>query len=298
MVMRTVNDLYLGTVKLGVAEYGFSSRQENILEPVDFLNDAGELGMKYFDTAPRYGNSEEILGQFIQQTKITPQIATKVEGLQPNDQNSPKKIEESVRNSLQRLKIKHLEICYLHQSDLNIISDPSIQAGLRQVKKLGLCRQIGVSVYDEPECRYAVESGMFDVVQLPVNVFDSSLYHQFVQPEKKGIRFIARSLLLQGLVGNRDQITTKIAESEPILNYIEQLDTLANQHNYSTVDMALMFVFNLERINQFIIGTTNIENLKHDISCLGKAFPKSLFEQLSNLSKSKKSWADPRVWTK
>src|SRR3989338_11050531 len=142
--MHSAADLFLGTVKLGVPEYGFSSSAADAaFDALGFLRGAKELGVNRLDTSPRYGNSEEVIGQYIKETSSMPFVASKIDNLAARDPHTPRLMEQSVNNSLLKLHVPALDICYLHQNDVNIISDPYVHEGLSQLKEKGLIRQAG-----------------------------------------------------------------------------------------------------------------------------------------------------------
>ena len=94
------------------------------------LKKVQDLGIYRFDTSPRYGNSESLLGEYIEQSNKKLFISTKIDNLKSNDPKSPKTIVEKVKTSLKKLNRKNIDVCYLHQNEMEIISDPYIHEGL------------------------------------------------------------------------------------------------------------------------------------------------------------------------
>lgn len=295
--MRTPQELCLGTVKLGLPDYGFSSgKTSKDFDVLDFLNSAGALGITHFDTSPRYGKSEEILGKYISRAKNKPRVSSKIDGLKPRNPKTPQIMLESVKKSLERLRLEALNICYLHQNELDIISDNYVHEGLELLKKERLASFSGASLYSREECAYALKSGIYNVIQVPVNVFDLNLYNNFIKNNACKARFAARSLLLQGILTNRDTIARRFKQSGEILDYLNKLDGITKDCCLTTLEMAFAFVFSLKNIEHFIIGTTSIENLKQDISCLKIKLPEKLYGQLFEAASSEKEWSNPNNW--
>ena len=52
-----------------------------------------------------------------------PLISSKIDNLKANDPSSPKKMVKSVKQSINRMNISSLDICYLHQNEISIISN-------------------------------------------------------------------------------------------------------------------------------------------------------------------------------
>ncbi len=295
--MKDPDAICLGTVKLGIPDYGFSSDDGSIVfNPEEFLKQAQTLGIRRFDTSPRYGNSEEIIGKYILNSKNEPLVSTKIDALQSNDPGAPKKMIESIKTSLERLHLKVIDICYLHQNNLEIISDPYVREGLLLLKKQGFIRYSGASLYTQEECSYALESGVFDVVQVPVSIFNLSFYNRFIKSNRSHVRFTARSLLLQGILVNRAEIKSRIQNNAEVLQYLTRLDALAKRYGLSVLEMALAFVFSLEGIDHYLIGTISLENLKENLSCLKIKLPQELLVQLIGMASEVKDWVDPRSW--
>jgi aryl-alcohol dehydrogenase-like predicted oxidoreductase len=295
--MKNPDVLCLGTVKLGIPDYGFSSNSTAMkFDPVAFLKQAELSGIRCFDTSPRYGRSEEILGHYLAQSTTKPLVSSKIGNLRPDDPDTPGRMLASVQASLRKLHLAKLEICYLHQNELAIISDPYVHEGLRLLKQQNLIRYAGASLYNFEECLYALESGIFNVIQIPVNVFDLSYYNRFVRKKSTPVHFVARSLLLQGILVNRRAIHSDIRESDRIWRYLKQLDQLAEEYGFSTLEMALGFVFSLPNIDHYLIGTTSIKNLRKNIQCMRLKLPSEAFERILEMASRPKSWANPRNW--
>jgi len=286
----------LGTAKFGSPDYGFSSsKYVESFNPNCFLREVEALGIHRFDTSPRYGKSEEMLGAYIKQRETTPFVSSKTDNLSPNQLDTPQKILKSVQNSLKRLNLKKLDICFLHQNELEIISDPYVHEGLMLLKQRGLTSQVGASVYSFHECEYAIESGFFEVVQVPVSVFDLSFYNRFCK-SRSSISFVSRSLLLQGILVNRDMIKNKIRQSDEVLSYLAQLDQLAKANDLSVLEMALAFMFSLKNIDRYLIGTTSIQHLQKDIDCINIELAAGTSNRICEMASRLKNWTNPRNW--
>ncbi|MFC1866762.1 aldo/keto reductase [Thermodesulfobacteriota bacterium] len=295
--MKKPNVLCLGTAKLGIPDYGFSSNNStNPFDPVAFLKEAELMGISRFDTSPRYGRSEEVLGNYIAQSKTTPFVSSKIDNLSLGDLDTPGKMLASVQASLGKLHLTELNICYLHQNELEIISDPYVHEGFMLLKQQKLIRYTGVSLYSFEECEYALESGLFDFIQIPVSVFDVRLYNFLIRGKMSSTRIVARSLLLQGILVNRNEIGCRIQQSQQVSGYLKQLDHLAQECGLSTLELALAFVFFLQNIDHCLIGTTSKENLAKDIQCLNVKLPDQAVGRVLEMASQPKSWTDPRNW--
>ncbi|MDO8505534.1 MAG: aldo/keto reductase [bacterium] len=297
--MKTVRDICLGTVKLGNPDYGFSSSSQGDafdFDAMNFLEEAGRLGISRFDTSPRYGRSEKVLGEYFKSCANTPWVSSKIDGLVQGAKETPRSMLKSVEKSLRTLNLEVLDLCYLHQNDLEIISDPYVHEGFALLKEKQLIKEAGVSLYSIDECRYATVAGVFDTIQVPVSVFDLKFYNYLVENRKKRVKIIARSLLLQGILTNRENIVPKIKQSREIVEYLNALDTVAVENKLSVLEMALGFVFSLPGIDHCVIGTTSMDSLKQNIGCLKLRISDNVIKKICALASVERNWSNPRNW--
>ena len=66
--MLTNKQLTLGTAKLGMPSYGYSDGH-GLADPVNFILRSLSQGIRFIDTSPRYGNSEELIGEALRLSK-------------------------------------------------------------------------------------------------------------------------------------------------------------------------------------------------------------------------------------
>ena len=289
------NKISLGTAKLGVENYGFSSN-DLPKDKIKFLEKSFNIGIKSLDTSPRYGNSERIIGNFIDKTKQRPFVSSKIDGLKKNDNHSPRKMIESVKRSLDRMRIPFLDVCYLHQNDLDIISDPYVHEGLIELKEIGLIKNCGTSIYKFEELDYTVESALYDFIQVPINILDTSYYDRIIDYQTE-IRIIARSIFLQGIFFHPASIKEKIKENKLLLQYLQKITTICESYGFDLNIGCIAFIHALERIEQLIIGTSSIENLKSNFGSLNQELNKDTIDEIYEISKDPKPWTNPKDWT-
>jgi len=294
--MTSIKEICLGTIKLGIPDYGYSSSDKKSgINAFEFLKQVGELGITKFDTSPRYRESEKVLGRYIKQSKHTPFVSSKIDNLKPNNPESSKEMVESVKNSLNNLNKEYLDICYLHQNEMEILSDHYIQEGIEKLKELKLIITTGASIYSFEECQYAIVSKLFDYIQVPVSVFDLNYFNRFIRNNQTSVRFVARSLLLQGILVNRDKIAARIRQNSDIFKYLNKFDDIANNCGMTALQLGLVFAFSLTGIDHYVIGTTSIENLKKNVYCLNQELPENVYESVVNILPSQR-WVNPRNW--
>ena len=139
-----INNLIFGTAKMGIKGYTANSHAK-IVDNSKLLNHLINKGIKKLDTAQRYGESHDIIAEYNRAKGNQFLISTKIDGLTPKDKNVSNKLFEFTTKTIERLNIEKLDILYLHQNDLQIISDPYIIDGLNELKSKKLISKIGIS---------------------------------------------------------------------------------------------------------------------------------------------------------
>ena len=121
------------------------------------------------DTAFSYPGSEKKIAQ----SKLRKlNISTKISLLNYNNK-VPHAILTLVKKSLNKLKKKFFHSIYFHNSkDLLGPNGQKFYEEIVQLKKKKLTKKIGVSVYSQVELVKLLKKYSFDIVQIPINVFD------------------------------------------------------------------------------------------------------------------------------
>lgn len=147
-----------------------------------FLEKAFELGIRYFDTAPAYGLSEERLGRFLasltEAERQTLTIATKFgEHWDPETQtsyvdHSLAALKASVEQSLARLG--RIDILQLHKATPTVLASKELHRAWEWVRSLGIT-QFGASVSDLEAGEMSLKETIYSHIQLPYNRENTSL---------------------------------------------------------------------------------------------------------------------------
>jgi len=200
MPTRTLGKIGFKAGILGFgAQYIAGTEQAN----VDRIVAEGiEAGLNYVDTAPNYGNSEDLLGNALRGKRDKVFLATKIE-----DPTREGALTE-VRNSLRRLQTDHLDCVLFHNiarddrwPDFDkLLSKGGALDGLVEARKQGMIRHIGCSTHTSPaRVIRAFETGEFDLVQSILNFVDHQIYHleERLLPEarKRNVAIVAMKVL-------------------------------------------------------------------------------------------------------
>lgn len=287
--------LCVGTAKIGDVLYGYPKRTDAEIDIGKFITDFTDLGINRIDTSPRYGDCEKILGKTLKNKTSDIVFSTKIDNLKSNDVRTKKTIFDSIENSLNNLNLETIDICYLHQNDIEIISDKSVMREMQQLKDQNLVGEIGTSIYTKEELAFTLNSGIYDWVQIPANILDISLLTQIIKSNST-IKVAARSLFLQGILFDKAAISRVIRQSDELLEMISKIEFLCEKHATPYHNMLFGYVSSLERISEVVVGTLSIDHLESYIHVLANELSMELIDDLEELSAHEKSWTNPRNW--
>lgn len=143
----------------------------------ELLERAWTLGVRYFDTAPSYGVSEERLGRFLASLSAADrahvEIATKfgehwdASRGEPFVDHSYEALTRSLEGSVTRLgRIDYLQ---LHKTTPDVLRSGPLERAWEFALSLGITR-IGASVSDLDSAAIAAANPAFSILQAPYNV--------------------------------------------------------------------------------------------------------------------------------
>ncbi|MFX0100558.1 MAG: aldo/keto reductase [Candidatus Hodarchaeota archaeon] len=293
-----ISRLSLGTVQLGI-DYGISNKQgkPKIEDAMNILYEAVHHGINCFDTAPVYGTSEDIIGQFMESNLISgdsfkPIIMTKIHPIKvvkkPIFDEIYDDMKRSIQLSLERLKIDKLPICLLHKASNITDNDGIITECLLSFKDEGLVEMIGASTYTPKDVEQFLKIEDFDVIQVPLNIFDLRLINSGLLDElnKKRKCVFVRSIFLQGLFFlNPEKLPKNVRGAKP---WLMELNALSTEYETSIKEIAINFIKNLPGINSIIVGVESTSQLKENLIILESSLPSSdlidiIYEKFNNI---------------
>jgi aryl-alcohol dehydrogenase-like predicted oxidoreductase len=168
-------DMKVAVLGFGGAEIGF----ENVSPPKveRLLNGALDAGLNVIDTAECYRASEEMIGFAVAHRRKDYFLFTKCghsQGFEnPADWEDTERLEDSLQESLRRLRTDHLDLFQLHSCPWDVLKKGAVIDFMQKAKRSGKTRFIGYSGENDAAL-YAVRSGVFDTLQISVNLADQS----------------------------------------------------------------------------------------------------------------------------
>ena len=296
------NKLVLGTAQLGL-DYGIANKigkpEEN--KAFEIMKYAVENGINYFDTAYSYGNSETTIGKFLntyEAYKNKVSIITKMAPLKKKKLDE-KDINNCFFESLNRLGQESIYCYIIH--DFNDIENNCDEIGkvFLKLKENGYIKKIGVSVYDNFQIKFLLNNFSFDLIQLPISIFNQRLIknNSLLELKKKNIEIYARSIFLQGLMFlNEDALPKKLSKFK---DYINRVNIISLKYKFSKEEIALLFVNAIDEIDKIVIGIEKIDQLQRNVKILSKSKSFNKIKTLINFEDffiKDINIIDPRRW--
>jgi len=192
----------LGRTHLLVPQLAFGAlpiQRASMHDAIRLLRTAYESGIRFFDTARAYSDSEEKLGQALSDVRSELILATKTTA---TDAAGARR---DLETSLSKLRTNYIDIIQLHNPEKIPDSgdEGSAYAALAAARRRGLVRFIGITNHRVAVAREAVASGMFDTLQFPLSHISSTEDLSLVEHcRQHDVGFIAMKALCGGLLTN------------------------------------------------------------------------------------------------
>ena len=275
----------LGTAQLcrtyGVVER--LSKPNSIDEAVNLLSRAKEMGISIVDTASSYGDAELAIGlsaiEFEIHTKIDPFLH----------------VEESIEKSLLRLRKEQLDVVYLHNP--NVLFDSKDKTIEKLAKFRGsLIRKIGISIYSEDELTAALNTRIFDVVQVPFNLFDRRFESRNLSKfSLDDLEIFARSIFLQGLILMKPANYPKV--NKDLEKFGQLLSEVCASYGISNLEAAVGFAKSQRSFSGAIFGSNVLSDMEEVLHTFNDfSVHSELLADLCALPVPDWSLVDPRNW--
>ena len=200
-----MKNVTLGTTGITVPQNGFGAlpiQRVTMEKAVKLLRMAYDGGMRFFDTARAYSDSEEKLGEafgtgYVKREDIY--IATKTPA------KTPEEFWDTLDTSLKNLKTDHVDIFQFHL--MNTCWKPGDGSGMyecmMEAKAQGKIRHIGGTAHKIGIAKELVESGLYETVQYPISYLADEQELELIRMcEERNVGLICMKGLAGGLITN------------------------------------------------------------------------------------------------
>ncbi len=212
-----MNNVTLGSTGITVAQNAFGAlpiQRISADESTKLLRRAFDGGMRFFDTARAYSDSEEKMGLALADLRDQIFIATKTMA------KSPAEFWEQLETSLSNLKTDYVDIYQFHC--METVWRPGDGTGMYEcmleAREQGKIRHIGATAHKLEVAFEIVESGLYETLQYPFSYLASPREHELVELcRKKNVGFIAMKGLAGGLLTNSRAIMAYMSQYDNVL---------------------------------------------------------------------------------
>ena len=254
---------------------------------------AWEFGLRYFDTAPLYGNglSEQRIGRFLRgQPRDSYVLSSKVGRVLSADASAADPQSEyvqtprcrvdfdysadgalrSIDDSLRRLGVDRLDIAYIHDIDVRThgamqpqrfreAMDGALPA-LQRLRREGVLRAIGLGVNETQPCLDALRHGDFDcfMVSGRYTLLDSSA-HQALIPAcaARGVQLVVAGAYNSGILATGAVPGARYdyaPASDAVRDRVARIEGVAGAHGVPLRAAALQFALGSPVVSQVMVG--------------------------------------------
>ena len=285
-----LSKLVLGGANFGQS-YGIDRKKINLKEINKILTYLKKKNKKIIiDSSPNYKNCEKILGNLKFQNFL---IITKIKGLPKRKIEIKKFIENFIYRHKKNTK-KNIYAILLHDEiELSNIKRLSfIVQILNKIKRQGIIKKYGFSIYDYNKYKKNILKMKPDILQFPLNIVDNRINKTDLKKLKKNkISLHARSVFLQGLLlQNQKDLPKKFKKFNKVW---QEYDKKFFGSSSNKLETCLGEVVSNNYINKIVIGFNSFFQFK-EIEKIKKTKKKFIFP---NLNKNQKTFLiNPYNW--
>lgn len=271
---------------------------------------AFEYGINYFDTADIYnkGQAEEMLGKALQGLNRAEYIiATKsfwpMSEAPTNKGLSRKHLFDSIEASLDRLKLKYVDIFYCHRFDPDTPLEETL-AAIEDLIRLGKILYWGTSEWEADQISEAwalcqARQWHPPLINQPIyNMLNKKIEQRILPTTRRlGMGTAIFSPLAQGILSgkytggkipqnsrgaakNLNMFMLGQLNDHELLAKIDQLNPIARRLNMTLSQLAIAFTLHTPGVSTAIVGASSLEQLVENIGASGKSIPLTDLEQL------------------
>jgi len=284
--------LILGTVQMGL-DYGINNNSGKISfeNSCAILSKSFELGINTLDSAEAYGNAHQVIGDY---HRLNPNIKFKVITKIPHDIILDK-IDEKIRTYIDDLNVDHLEVLMFHSFNSYETNRHNIEV-LKDLKRLGIIKHIGVSVYTNDHIEVLLLDDDVTVVQMPFNLLDNeSLRGDLMKKLKeKGKIIHTRSAFLQGLFFKEHSDNKNIFHK--LSNELIAIKNMANEENICISKLALSYCLYQDTIDQVLIGVDSVNQLIENLKALNYKINPITITKINAIEVKNLDLLNPSLW--
>lgn len=303
--------------KLGLGGVAIGTAFENITdeEATHILQEAWDLGIRYYDTSPWYGltKSERRFGDFLQDkddfifsTKVGRLFIEVPESEVPptmwkNPLNYDFKhdytadgIKRSIDNSLERTGLSHIDIVYVHDLSEDQVGDrypyflkQATQGAFKVLSELrdqGVIKAWGMGVNKiEPilDCIEAADPDIcLSATQYSILEHEDAVDRLLPAVKKAGVKLVSGAGYNSGFIAGRNRYNYKDVIPKGMTEKRNKISEIAKKYDINIIDAALHFVLAADEFASIIPGASKPQQIQDNINALQKVIPADFWNEL------------------
>ncbi len=315
-----------GRVDLNVSAFGFGTAPiGNIFREIDeatsdaMIQHAWDRGVRYFDTAPMYGHGLSEMrtghslrwkdrGDFILSSKVGRVLKparrqdinfepwTNAAPFTMHFDYSYDGIMRSFEDSLQRMALEHMDICFIHDIDVftrgaeqpEVFKQAMDEAwkALESLRDQGVVKAIGVGVNEWEVCHAALEQRDFDCFLLAgrYTLLEQDALDKFLPLcEERGAAVVVGGGFNSGILatGAKEGAKYNYAPAPAdIMDKVSKIEAVCAEYNVPLPAAALQFVVAHPAVPTFMAGTRTVEQLDQNLNWFSHDIPAEFWADL------------------
>ena len=279
--LNQTSRLVLGTAQLGMT-YGIANKsgRPNLDLTKQIVKTAWENGIREYDTAQGYGESENVLGNALRSLGICSKISVITKLDRNLDHLGKAALEEAVKESLCHLDVPILHGLMLHRQEYLELWEKGLGDTLQSFITKGLTEHIGVSVYSPDKAVLALETDGIDMIQIPSNILDRRFEKAgvFRLAEENGKQIYVRSVFLQGLLFMESERVP--ANMQFAVEVLKKLEAFSQETGLSKQELALGYVRQAYPQAKVVFGVETPEQISGNLKSWETILPVGIVEKV------------------
>jgi aryl-alcohol dehydrogenase-like predicted oxidoreductase len=260
--------MQVSVLGFGGSEIGYDHTPADTVDSL--LNTALDAGLNVIDTAECYETSEELIGKTVFHRRDEYYLFTKcghADGFELPDWD-PRLVAPSIERSLRRLRTDHLDLVQLHSCSTQTLRKGELITALVRARESGKTRCIGYSG-DNDAALYAVTCGMFDALQISVNIVDQhAIDHILPLAQQQQLGVIAKRPMANGVWRFRTNPPDWYVR--PYWNRWRKLNDVFHTAGSDAAVTALRFTITVPGVHTAIVGTTKPQRWRENAALLAQ----------------------------
>lgn len=231
----------LGSTGITAPQNGFGAlpiQRVDMETAVAILRRAYEGGMRFFDTARAYTDSEEKLGSAFAGMREKIYITTKSHAVTPDE------LRKELAVSLEKLQTDYVDVYQFHQAEqcFKPGDGTGMYEAMLEFREQGKIRHIGITTHILSVAEEAIESGLYETLQFPYSYLSGEKELNLIRKcRERNMGFIGMKSLAGGLITNAEAAMAFTAQFDNLMPIwgVQKMSELEEWLSYMDKDVQL-----------------------------------------------------------